>query len=581
MNVLGLNTMENASAALVMDGRIISAAEEERFTRVKHQEGVPVHAIEYCLEEGGLRPRDIDIVALNWQPWRLSRRILHVINLAFSSPRHFMAKVKRGASQVAGSEWQRMLFLPRNLPHLLGEDPGACRYRFKFLDHHDCHAASAFYPSPYPEAAVLTVDGAGESSCISFYRSSGLQLQRLHTVQLPHSLGHLYSAVTSFLGFKACSGEGKVMGLAPYGEDNYSGQFNRMVSLREGGNITIDFKWLDYHLARRQIFTPLTRQAFGLPRIKEAPLEKRHMDIAASLQAALERAALHLTGYLSRQTGSDTLCLAGGVALNASMNRRIMESTPFRHVFIQPAAGDAGTALGAALAAAPPTRLEDRHEMRHAFLGPKFSDKIIEQVIEQKGLQARHFPDIARAVAQLLAQGKIVGWFQGRMEFGPRALGNRSILADPRKAEMKDIINARVKHREPFRPFAPAVLVERASEYFECMDDYPFMTKVANVRPAAREIIPAIVHVDGTARLQTISREANPIFYRLIENFCRLTNVPVILNTSFNVRGEPIVCTPGNAIDCYLNTEMDALAIGNFLLVKTNDDFKLCEKNGQ
>lgn len=580
MNVLGLNTMENASAALVIDGRIISAAEEERFTRIKHQEGVPVHAIEYCLKEGGLRLRDIDIAALNWQPWRLSRRIIHVLKLAFSSPRHFMVKLKRGTSQVTGNEWQRMLFLPRNLPRLLGEDPGACHYRFKFLDHHDCHAASAFYPSPYPEAAVLTVDGAGESSCITFYRSNGLKLDRLHTVLLPHSLGHLYSAVTGFLGFRVCSGEGKVMGLAPYGEDNYAEQFNRMVSFHEGGNITIDFKWLDYHLARQHIFTPKTLQSFGLPRMKEAPLEKRHMDIAASLQATLERAALHLTDYLSRQTGLDTLCLAGGVALNASMNQRIMESTPFRHVFIQPAAGDAGTALGAALAAAPPTRPEDRHEMRHAFLGPEFSDNTIEQAIGQKGLQAKHFPDIAQAVAQLLAQGKIVGWFQGRMEFGPRALGNRSILADPRKAEMKDIINERVKHREPFRPFAPAVLVERASEYFECIDEYPFMTKVANVWPAARGIIPAIVHVDGTARLQTISRDANPLFYRLIENFCRLTNVPVILNTSFNVRGEPIVCSPENAIDCYLNTEMDALAMGSFLLVKRNDDLKLCANHG-
>jgi carbamoyltransferase len=276
----------------------------------------------------------------------------------------------------------------------------------------------------------------------------------------------------------------------------------------------------------------------------------------------------------------DALCLAGGVALNASMNRRIMESTALRHVFIQPAAGDAGAALGAALAAAPPTRPGERNEMRHAFLGPQFSDNVIEPVIERKGLRAKYFPDIARAVAQLLAQGKIVGWFQGRMEFGPRALGNRSILADPRKAEMKDIINARVKHREPFRPFAPAVLVERAPEYFECIGEYPFMTKVANVRPAARAVIPAIVHVDGTARLQTISRDTNPIFYRLIENFCRLTNVPVILNTSFNVRGEPIVCTPENAIDCYLNTGLDALAMGSFLLVKRADDFKLCAKDG-
>ncbi len=578
MNVLGLNTMENASAGLAMAGRVVAAAEEERFTRVKHQEGVPVQAIKYCLKEGGIELADIDIVALNWQPWRLARRILHVLEFGFTSPRHFMAKVKRGTQQVTGSEWGRMISLPWRLPHLLGEDAQKCNYRFKFIDHHLCHAASAFYPSPFPRAAILTVDGAGESACITFNRGDGVKIERLGSIRLPHSLGHLYSAATAFLGFRPCSGEGKVMGLAPYGEDNYSHCFERMLALHDSGQITIDFKCLDYHLARSGVFTPLTLRTFGRPREKEGPIEKRHRDIAASLQKVLEKAALHLAEYLYRETREESLCLAGGVALNASMNYCLEESSPFRRVFIQPAANDAGTSLGAALAAAPPTAARDRQPMHHAYLGPQFDDNAIEQSIINKGLKAYRCPDIQQAAAQLLVDGKIVGWFQGRMEFGPRALGNRSILADPRKAAMKDILNRQVKHRESFRPFAPAVLAGRAEEYFKPHDQSPFMTKIAGVLPQVRELIPAVVHVDGTARLQTVSRESNPVFYGLIEKFCRLTNIPVVLNTSFNIRGEPIVCTPGDAIACYLGTGMDALAIGSFLLTKKNEDLSICNR---
>lgn len=572
MHVLGLNTMENASACLVSDGRMAAAAEEERFTRVKHQEGIPLHAIRYCLEEGGVELADIDIVALSWQPWRIFHRVRHVLELGLTSPRHFIVKVRRGTQQVAGNEWWRMIALPRTLPRLLGVDSRKCRYRFHYIDHHLCHAASAFYPSPFSKAAILTLDGAGESACMTFNRSDGKEIERLGSIRLPHSLGHLYSAATAFLGFRVCSGEGKVMGLAPYGKDNYSRCFERMVALHKGGGVTINFKPLDYHLARSGIFTPLTYKTFGTPRKKEGPLEKRHKDIAASLQTVLETAALHLADHLYCQTGLESLCLAGGVALNARMNQRIEEASPFQRVFIQPAANDAGTSLGAALAAAPPTRSEDRYPMHHAYLGPQFSDKIIEQIIINKGLKAFHCPDVQETAAQLLARGKIVGWFQGRMEFGPRALGNRSILADPRRAEMKDIMNQRVKHRESFRPFAPAVLADRAAEYFKIPGESPFMTKIAPVAPHARELIPAVVHVDGTARLQTVSRETNPMFYGLIQKYDRLTNIPVILNTSFNIRGEPIVCTPLDAIECYLGTGMDALAIGSFLLTKKDDD---------
>ena len=358
------------------------------------------------------------------------------------------------------------------------------------------------------------------------------------------------------------------MGLAPYGKDRYGSCFQQMVTLRQGGGIRIDFKPLDYHLARSGIFTPLTRERFGPPRQREGRLEERHKDIAASLQVVLEQSALHAAEHLHRETGLTSLCLAGGVALNARMNQRLLELSSFERVFIQPAAGDAGTSLGAALAAAPPSRVEDHCRMHHAFLGPQFDQKRMKTEIAARGLQAEYCADIREKAARLLAEGKIVGWFQGRMEFGPRALGNRSILADPRKGDMKDILNHRVKHREAFRPFAPAVLAERTTEFFDTTDPAPFMTRVANVLPEARRRIPAVVHVDGTARLQTVARESNPMFYGLIEAFDRLTGVPVILNTSFNVRGEPIICTPEHALACYLGTGMDALAMGHFLLVK-------------
>lgn len=576
MNVLGLNTMENASASLAISGGIVAAAEEERFTRVKHQEGVPLHAIKYCLQEGGITLSDIDIVALNWQPWKLARRILHVLQFGLTSPRHFFAKVKRGTQQVAGNEWMRMLSLPRQLPKLLGEDAKTCHYRFKYIDHHYCHAASAFYPSPYSSAAILTIDGAGESACITYNRGDGVEISRLGMIGLPHSLGHLYSAATAFLGFRPCSGEGKVMGLAPYGEDNYSHCFEQMLTLEDKGKISIDFRNLDYHLARTGVFTKSTIRTFGKPREEEGPMEKRHQDIAASLQKNLEKAALHLAEHLFRVTGEESLCLAGGVALNACMNDYLEKASPFHHVFIQPAANDAGTALGAALAAAPPTTVLDRQKMHHTYLGPQYSRQIIEEAIADKGLKPYQCPRIHQTAAQLLAKGKIVGWFKGRMEFGPRALGNRSILADPRKAEMKDILNHQVKHREAFRPFAPAVLAEKAAEYFQVNDQEPFMTKVAGVHPQVRQSIPAVVHVDGTARLQTVSREDNPVFYGLIEKFYQLTHIPILLNTSFNIRGEPIVCTPADAIACYLGTGMDALVIDDFLLTKKNEDLSIC-----
>ena len=578
MLALGLNTMENASASLVIDNRIVAAAEEERFTRKKHQEGVPVEAIKYCLSEAGVRLSDLDIVALGWQPWRLMHRALHTLKFALSSPRHFMIKARRGTRQVAGDEWSRMISLPYKLPALMGEDPAKCKYKFKYIDHHLGHAASAFYPSSFEQAAILTLDGAGESACITFSKGDGAKISLLKTIKLPHSLGHLYSAVTGFLGFRMCSGEGKVMGLAPYGQDKYPEFFQRMIRLEDDGGLKIDFRILDYHLAQENIFLPETIKALGAPRQPEGPIDDRHKDIACSLQIALERAVLHLAGHLHRMTGADTLCLAGGVALNATMNRRLLELSPFKRIFVQPASSDAGTALGAALAAAPPESAEQRQPINNVFLGPGFKDDEIEKAIEGKGLKAIRRPDIAMAAAQLLSKRRVVGWFQGRMEFGPRALGSRSILADPRVAEMKDIVNQRVKHRENFRPFAPSALAERAEELFVAPVESPFMTQIVPVKNSAKPLIPAVVHVDGTARLQTVVREANPLFYQLIEKFCGLTNLPVVLNTSFNVRREPIVCAPGEAIDCYLKTEMDALAIGNFLLAKKSEDLDAVKK---
>ena len=568
MKVLGLNTMENASACLVCDQRIIAAAEEERFTRKKHQEGVPVQAISYCLQEGGLRLSDVDVVALNWQPWRIGHRALHVLRLALSSPGRFARKAARGTRQVTGNEWGRMISLPRRLPGLLGEKASDCHYRFRYIDHHLCHAASTFYPSAFGDSAILIVDGAGEDACITLAEGRGAHIKILKTIRLPHSLGHLYSAATAFLGFRPCSGEGKVMGLASYGADTYGDVFERMVSLDDGGGVRLDFKWLDYHLALSNTFPKRTVEMFGTPRAPESALDKRHEDLACSLQTTLERCALHITNELHRRTKLPALCLAGGVALNSKMNRYLLEASPFEEIFIQPAAGDAGTALGAALAADPPRNVDDRHTMRHALLGPSFGDDDITKAIADNNLQAIRCSDIAHETAKLLAEGKIVGWFQGRMEFGPRALGARSILADPRRADMKDILNHRVKHREAFRPFAPATLAERADEYFLPPTHCPFMLQVVPVRDEACDVIPAVVHVDKTARLQTVTEDANPMFYDLIRKFDAITQVPVVVNTSFNIRGEPIVCTPHDAIACFATTGLDALAIGSHLLVK-------------
>lgn len=573
MNVLGLNTMENASAALVMDGRIVAAAEEERFTRAKHQEGVPVNGIKYCLEAGGISLAEVDVVALNWQPWRLYRRVAHVLKYALTSPRQFLYKAKRGARQVSGNEWGRMMTLPKRLPALLGLEPDRKKYiyEFKFIDHHLCHAASAFYPSPFPEAAILTLDGAGEAHTITFNYGNSGEIRRMHAVSLPHSLGHLYSATTAFLGFRPCSGEGKVMGLASYGEPGYADYFDGMVRLGKNGRIRINFNSLDYHMALQGIFSPRVQSILGAPREKESEMEKRYEDIAASLQQTLENAALHLARHLHAETGSESLCLAGGVALNARMNQRLLEDTPFKNIFIQPAANDAGTSLGAALAVSRGNGTGERFPLHHVYLGPGFNEKEILSAIQKKGLNARQCKDISRDAAGLIAEGKIVGWFQGRMEFGPRALGNRSILADPRKTEMKDILNYRVKHREPFRPFAPAVLEERATEYFSSPENALFMTRIAEATSKAKSEIPAVVHVDGTARLQTVARDRNELFYGLIEHFEKLTGIPVVINTSFNIRGEPIVCTPEDAINCFLGTGMDALAMGDFLIVKSNE----------
>jgi carbamoyltransferase len=567
---LGINAVYHDSAAcLVQDGEVVAAAEDERFTHVKHGKRpvpfttweLPFHAIDYCLREAGIKLVDVDHVAYSYDPWRL---------LGERSGQATLTLPLEPSAQVDGggqSPWDP-LFLsyvvnaPRQLaggaPHHLASRFRGARhdgpYRWHFIEHHLAHEASAFLASPFEEAAVLTMDGRGERATTSYGIYADGHYQRIGQVNLPHSLGLLYEEVTRYLGFLHSADEYKVMALASFGKPTYFAEFREAVCVGDEGRYSV----LPFDLVKR----------FGPPRKPGELFWSLHYDIARSLQAVLEETVLKLADWLHRHTGVDNLCMAGGVALNCVMNARLRDEGPFRQVWVQPAAGDAGTALGAALWVDQRERGgERRYVMEHAFLGPAYRDDEIEAFLKWSRLPYRKSADIAREAAQLLAQDQIIGWFQGRMEFGPRALGGRSILASPIHADMQARLND-IKDREDFRPVAPVVLEEDVAHWFVKGSVAPFMLFVFDVQPGKADKIPAVRHVDGTARVQTVNRNQNPPYYDLLSEFKKITGVPVLVNTSFNTRGEPIVCSPRDAVECFWTSPLDALVIGSFVLEK-------------
>ncbi len=564
MVVLGLSNMRDAAAALVRDGAVVAAAEEERFCRIKHVTALPVRSIRYCLEEGRVTPEDLDGVAVPWKPWVLGRRAGLALGAMLRSFRLARVKGRRSLERLGQEWWELAQLRPRLRGAIAGPWPAPT-----FLDHHLCHAASAFFPSPFDHAAVLVVDGASESHTTLLADGTATTLRSFHRTPLPHSLGQFYAAFTSFLGFTADRDEYIVMGLAASGEPTYAARLrDQILRVQPDGDFRLNTRLLDFHLARAGLFDEKLTALFGPARRRDEAITQRHRDLAASVQLVLEEALLHLGRRLRRLSTARALCLAGGVAFNCVANRRLQRELEFDKIFVQPAAGDAGAALGAALwLTVRRGGRGQRHVMHHAYLGPSYEEEALGAALAQAGLTGTRLEpgELAERVARELSHGRLVFWFQGRMEWGPRALGNRSLLADPRREDIRELINTNVKFREPFRPFAPSVLEERAAEYFEMETPSPFMQWTVRVRPVMKGVLPAVTHVDGTARVQTVDRVSNPPFRRLLEAFDRLTGVPVLLNTSFNVQ-EPIVCTPDDAIGCFLKTKVDWLVLGPYLV---------------
>ncbi len=575
MYILGLNAYHGgASACLIEDGRLVAAVEEERFARVKYWAGFPVQAIEYCLRAAGITPLELDHVALASDPKaNLMQKVLFSLRrrIDFDFIRDRLQHTVRSRS------------FKEEFCEALGLKPLAMNHvRFHNVEHHRAHLAAAFMVSPFKEAAILSVDGMGDFVSTMWATGKDNTLDVRGEINFPHSLGYVYTAIGQWLGFPKYGDEGKVMGLAPYGEPVYMDEMRDIVRLQRDGTFELN---LDYFIVHTEgasmtwdggapvlgtLYSDKLVQAFGEPRAPRTEITKIHQDIAASLQATLEEAEFALVHKLVAETGQRALCMAGGVALNSSFNGKVMPGSAFENIFIQPAAGDAGNALGAAYHVYHVTLGQPRtFTMEHAYTGPEFDAAAIQHALSNAGLDFAELDNdaLARRAAEIVAAGDVIGWFQGRMEWGPRALGNRSIVADPRRDDMKDILNARIKHREKFRPFAPSILYEQVGDYFDQDYPEPFMIKVYGVHPEKHETIPAVTHVDGTGRLQTVHRELNPLYWQLIDTFRQETGVPVVLNTSFN-ENEPIVCTPAEAIDCFQRTHMDALAIGNFLVKK-------------
>jgi carbamoyltransferase len=586
MYILGISAHYHDSAAcLLKDGEIVAAAQEERFTRRKHDARFPSSAIEFCLRRARIEMQEVDFVVYYEKPLTKFERLLETyIDYAPGGLRSF---VKAMPVWLKEKLWTREE-IRKNL-NFEGQ--------ILFAEHHESHAASAFFPSPFERAAVLTIDGVGEWTTSSIGAGAGNELNLLSELRFPHSLGLLYSAFTYYTGFKVNSGEYKVMGLAPYGEPLYVQKIlDELIDLREDGSLRLNMKYFNFAQGLTMTNRRFDELFGGKPRRPEAALTRREMDLARSVQEVTEMAMLRMARHVHTLTGEKNLCLAGGVALNCVGNGRILRETEFEKIWIQPAAGDAGGALGAALSVwhqylgNERIVIENQDAMQGAYLGPDFSAEEIERDLNAAGAIYERLPraELIERVAELLAAGNVVGWFQGRMEFGPRALGARSILGDARSPQMQSQMNLKIKFRESFRPFAPAVVREKASEYFELETDSPYMLLVAPVKESLRteigdedknlrgieklktprSTIPAVTHVDYSARVQTVSPETNRMFYDLLQKFGALTGHPILINTSFNVRGEPIVCTPAEAFACFARTEMDYLVVEDFLLEK-------------
>ena len=578
MYILGINAYHgNASAAIVCDGRLVAAVEEERFNRVKYAAGFPAAAIRYCLAEAGITLDDVDHIAIPRNPWaRLGTKLLYAVRM----PR-FARERARVLAQFTS--------LPEALAQAFEVDPQRIRARYHRVEHHLAHLASTFFVSPFEQAAVLSADGLGDFASTMWATGEGNRLRVHGAVAFPHSLGMYYTAITQYLGFWKFGDEYKVMGLAAYGEPAYLEEFRRILQSNAALGFRLNLAYFSHHhtgpdMTWREadktpqlgrIFSPYLEERLGPTRAPDQPVEQHHRNAAATMQACLEEVLFDLLTTLQRRTGHRALCLAGGVAFNCAANGKIFDRTPFEQVYVQPAAGDAGLAVGAAYYVYHHVLGHPRtFVMEHPYWGPAYSREQIRAALERSSIASSEFQvtelpeeQLAKETAKEIAGGKIVGWFQGRAEWGPRALGNRSILADPRRAEMKDILNRRIKHREVFRPFAPSILEEATGEYFEKAYPSPFMALAYAVRPEKRKEIPAPTHVDGTGRLQTVSRSVNPRYWRLIREFANLTGVPVVLNTSFN-ENEPIVCQPEEAIECFLRTKMDVLVLGNTIVRK-------------
>lgn len=560
--VLGVTiSIHDSSACLVYGGRLLVAVEEERLTRRKHTGEFPLGAIEHCLESQGITVADLSCIAYSQVPWlSLPSKAWYFLSRLPRSRDFF----KREIYWYLLNYGQVKTWTERLDPHrvgLLKKTP-----KVIFVEHHLTHAASAYFPSPFGEAALLTVDQRGEWSSTFFGRAFGNRLEKIGEVYYPNSIGLFYLMMTLYLGFNYHE-EYEVMGLAAYGKPRYQKQMEQIIRYEGGMRFGLNERYLSGHFKR--LYSDALVELLGPERHKNDQIEERHCDIAASLQVTTERIVFGLLRDLYSSTGIDKLCMAGGVALNSVLNGKITGATPFKEVFIQPAADDAGGSVGAAMYTYHVLMGgHKRWVMDHAYLGPEYSREQIRKLLDSYGLQYTELDDVESEAARLLSEGKVVGWFQGRMEFGPRALGNRSILADPRRPDMKDRVNLMVKERQSFRPFAPAVLEERARDYFLDVDFSPFMLLVGKVRDEVKEKIPAVVHIDGTARAQTVSKITNPRFWNLIHAFERITGVPVVLNTSFNLKGEPIVCSPKDAIRCYYTSGLDCLMMDNFLIRK-------------
>ena len=582
MIILGINAYHaNASAAVVVDGNLIAAVEEERLNRIKYAAGLPIRAIQYCLQAAGVTLSDVDHIGLPRDPWA---RLGTKLRFAMRMPRFAMERAKVAA---------RFGGMKEELAKSMDVESRSIRAQFHRIEHHRAHLASTFFVSPFERAAVLSADGLGDFASTMWGVGEGSQLRISGSVPFPHSLGIFYTAMTQYLGFPKFGDEYKVMGLAAYGSPAYLEQFRDIVKAHDSLGAWLNLRYFTHHRSGPEmtwkqadetpvvgkLFSKRLEDFFGPARMPEQPIESRHRDFAASMQERLEEVLLSNVNVLHEQTKAKTLCLAGGVAFNCIANGKILARTPFERVYVQPAAGDGGLSVGAAFAVYHEILGKPRSfRMDHAFWGPGFEVSELHQAVRSwrssaSNVQVNELDEesLIRKTAKHITQGKVVGWFQGRAEWGPRALGNRSILADPRRPEMKDTLNRRIKHREVFRPFAPSIIEESVGEYFEQTHPSPFMTFAYPVRSSKRSAIPAPTHVDGTARLQTVNRESHPLYWRLLRTFGNITGVPVLLNTSFN-DNEPIVCRPEEALACFDRTKMDVLVLGNFVLERQSSE---------